>query len=220
MDNPRNRSLNVSPQDSLRPNVEDLEKGDGETVNNDVPGPGCEDLSDHEFMEQVARREREALAILVRRHQKKVIALAFRFLGRWDAAEDVCQEAFLRVFERARSYRPTAQFTTWLYRIVANLCWDFRRRAAREPVSLPSGASPEQTAATLPMEQRERQDKIREGVAQLPDRQRLALILHRFQGMGHAEIASVTGWSASAVESCLVRAYGKLRELLVDLRQD
>lgn len=178
-----------------------------------------ERLSDHELMELVARRERAALAVLVRRHQDKVVSLALRFLGRREAAEDVCQETFLRIFERAGSYRPSAKFTTWLYRIVANLCWDHRRRAVREPVSLGSHTSGGHTPdASHPAERRERRERIRRAVAELPDRQRLALILHRFHGMGHKEIAATTGWSTSAVESCLVRAYGKLRERLADLR--
>lgn len=191
-----------------------------ETVTADQRISDYERLSDHELMELVARRERDALAVLVRRHQEKVIGLAMRFLGRREAAEDICQDAFVRVFERAGAYQPTAQFTTWLYRVVANLCWDQRRRAAREPSSLDSQATRVHAAdAAEPIERTERQDQIRRAVAQLPDRQRLALVLHRFQGMGHKEIAATTGWSVGAVESCLVRAYGKLRELLADLKK-
>lgn len=169
-------------------------------------------------MVRVAGRDRAALAVLVRRHQEKVIGLALRFLGRREAAEDICQDAFVRVFERASSYRPRAQFTTWLYRVVANLCWDQRRRARRDPVSLDLQSAGEQAPdAAEPVQRAERQDKVRRAIAQLPDRQRLALILHRFEGMSYKDIAATTGWSSSAVESCLVRAYGGLRELLADL---
>ena len=172
-------------------------------------------------MEHVARGERAALATLVRRHQERVLGLAVRFLGRREAAEDVCQDAFVRVFERAGSYQPTAQFTTWLYRIVANLCWDYRRQAKRGPLPLDAQAAGAQAdESPNATDQLERQERIRQAVSELPDRQRLALILHRFEGMGHKEIAAATGWSASAVESCLVRAYGRLRELLADLRED
>ncbi len=159
--------------------------------------------------------------MLVRRHQEKALGLALRFLGRREVAEDVCQDAFVRVFERAATYRPTAQFTTWFYRIVANLCWDHRRRARREPGGLDS--SPPGTSAidaSEPAQLRERQEMIRRAVASLPDRQRLTLIMHRFQDMGHKEIAAATGWSTGAVESCLVRAYARLRELLADLKDD
>ena len=183
--------------------------------------PAYEHLGDHALMEHVARGERAALATLVRRHQERVLSLATRFLGRPEAAEDVCQDVFVRVFERAASYQPTAQFTTWLYRIVANLCWDYRRQARRSPLPLDTRASGIQASETSnAADQLEVQERIRRAVAELPDRQRLALILHRFQGMGHKEIAAATGWSTSAVESCLVRAYGRLRALLADLSGD
>lgn len=178
-------------------------------------------LTDHELMQRVAHGERAALGVLVQRHQSRVLALAFRFLGRWDAAEDVCQDTFLRVFHKAAAYRPDAQFTTWLYRIVANQCWDHRRKSAREPMQQSNpihAVDPAGSAASL--ERKERQDAIRLAVAGLPDRQRLALVLHRFEGMSHAAIAEATGWSAGAVESCIVRAYATLRERLADLRDD
>jgi len=190
-------------------------------VSAEPDNPDCTHLSDHELMARVGRRDRAALAELVRRHQNQVVGLATRFLGRADLAEDVCQDAFLRIFERAGSYRPEAKFTTYLYRIVANLCWDYRRRAARRTrVGQPPEAGTFEADAVVAAQRRERREAVRQAVAQLPDRQRLALILHRFQGMGHKEIAQVTGWTTSAVESCLVRAYGRLREWLADLKNE
>ena len=153
----------------------------------------------------------------MRRHQARALALAIRFLGRRDLAEDICQDAFLRVFQSARNYRPTAQFTTWLYRILANLCWDSRRRSARSPTPL-SVATDDRPAPLDESAQREaRAERVRAAVTALPDRQRLALILHRYENLDHAQIAAVTGWTRSAVESCIVRAYGKLRDSLADL---
>lgn len=172
-------------------------------------------------MRRIAQGERDALAELVRRHQQRVIALAFRFLGRWDAAEDVCQDTFLRVFRGAEAYRPDARFTTWLYRIVANQCWDHRRKAAREPVQdAPMPAPTAGADAYVAMQRQEKQEAVRRAVANLPDRQRLALVMHRYEGMTHAEIAGATGWSVGAVESCIVRAYARLRENLADLNED
>ena len=148
-----------------------------------------------------------------------VLSLAFRFLGRWDEAEDACQDAFVRVFEGAADYRPTAAFTTWLYRIVANLCWDRRRRTAREPDRLPAEADTLLGCDTErpPHERAELESRVREAVAQLPDRQRLVLVLHRYSDFSYKEIEEITGWSSGAVESCLVRAYSRLRELLADV---
>jgi RNA polymerase sigma-70 factor (ECF subfamily) len=121
------------------------------------------------------------------------------------------------VYRAAANYRPQAAFTTWLYRLVVNLCWDQRRRRAREQrlrVVRPAGqAFGEHTE----IEESERAAQVRRAVAALPDRQRLAVILHRFDGLSHKEIAEATGWSVGAVESCLVRAYATLRKSLADL---
>ncbi len=180
------------------------------------------DANDHDLMRLVAQGRRDALAVLVNRHQQRVIALAYRLLGSWDAAEDACQEAFIRVWSSAARYRPDATFSTWLYRIVANLCWDQRRRWLREPGPLPLDETRLRLAEDdePPTERAERRAIIQRAVAQLPDRQRLALILHRYDGLSHRQIAEVTGWSHRAIESCLVRAYDRLRHLLADLKDD
>jgi RNA polymerase sigma-70 factor, ECF subfamily len=178
-----------------------------------------ESLSDHELVPLVGAGDREALAVLVRRHQTLVVNLAYRFLGRWDLAEDAAQDAFVRVWKAAATLRPEAKFTTWLYRLVANQCWDRRRQAARELRRRAAAAGPMNTpdnpAAAL--QQREHIERIRRAVAALPDRPRLAVILHRYEGLAHQEIMDVTGWSRAAVESCLVRAYEGLRHSLSDL---
>ncbi len=170
--------------------------------------------TDAHLMSQIAAGDTAALAVLVRRHQSVVLSNAYRLLGRWDQAEDVAQDAFVRVFRAASSYKPTAAFTTWLYRIVIHLCLDIQRKK-RRPSELPSelangrAPSPGQSLA-----QQETADIVRRAVAALPDRQKTAVILHRYTGLSHQEIAEVTGWSVSSVESCLVRAYAQLRRSL------
>lgn len=178
------------------------------------------DASDHDLIRLVAQGQREALAVLVRRHQQRVLSLAYRLLGRWDAAEDVCQDAFLRVWGSAAKFKPDAAFSTWLYRIVANLCWDQRRRWVRQPGGWPEDEDRLHlaTEGESPAEQAERRALIRKAIAQLPHRQRLAIILHRYDGLSHRQIADVTGWSLGAIESCLVRAYDRLRRLLADMK--
>ncbi|MCA9242484.1 MAG: sigma-70 family RNA polymerase sigma factor [Phycisphaerales bacterium] len=171
--------------------------------------PPDQDDVDQQLMRRVAQGDRAALGDLVRRHQERVLALATRFLGDAILAEDVCQETFLRVMRSAAAYQPTARFTTWLYRIVANLSWDQRRRARRAPRPAPTDAMDE--PASVGLEGAELRETVRQAVAALPERQRLALVLHRYHGMSHADIAAATGWSQSAVESCLVRAYATLR---------
>lgn len=155
-----------------------------------------------------------ALATLVQRHQNRVRTLAFRLMGKWDIADDIAQEAFLRLYHSASRYQPTAALTTWLHRIVVNLCLDWSKQ--RKPSPWPDTDS---MAADAPsgdgnMLRNEKLVAIRQAVAELPERQRIALVLHRFENLNHAAISAVTGWSEPAVESLLVRAYARLRERL------
>jgi RNA polymerase sigma-70 factor, ECF subfamily len=170
--------------------------------------------SDHALMARIAAGDRDAFATLVHRHQQAVLALAYRFLGRWDLAEDIGQEAFIRIWSGARRYEPRAEFRTWLYRVVANLCWDQRRRRGTALAPLRDECSTGMTDAALPSEQAELGERVRQAIGELPDRQRLALVLHRYDGLPHQAIAEITGWTAAAVESCLVRAYEHLRNSL------
>ncbi len=174
--------------------------------------------SDAELLDAVARSDAGALGELAQRHQAKAIALAYRMLQRQDLAEDIAQEAFLRIWRHAPRYRGDARFTTWLYRIVSNLCLDHMRRAKRSPDELPEASvDGRQSSPEEPVETNELRAQVRRAVAALPERQRLVLILHRYEELTHAEIADVTGWSASAVESLLVRAYANLRQSLAGL---
>jgi RNA polymerase sigma-70 factor (ECF subfamily) len=170
---------------------------------------------DAELMARLARGDMPALGELARRHQGRVLELAYRTLGSWDLAEDVAQEAFLRVHRAAKRYRPTAMFTTWLYRIVINLCLDEQRKRAK------SGAPLEpEVCEQIPASDHDTAEKeeiavlVRTAVQALPERQRVAVVLHRYSGLNHAQISEATGWTQSAVESLLVRAYANLREKL------
>ncbi|HUW56465.1 MAG TPA: sigma-70 family RNA polymerase sigma factor [Planctomycetota bacterium] len=181
---------------------------------------GFEDWEDVELMASVASGEISALGELVQRHQDKVLGLAYRMLGRWEAAEDVAQDTFVRVYQAAPTYRPQARFTTWLYRIVTNLCLDARRRADRSPVTLgPTSDIPTPETAAASTEANERAQWVRRAVQDLPARQRAVLVLHRYQRLSYAEVAEVTGWSESAVESLLVRAYAALRRRLTKFQE-
>ena len=177
------------------------------------------DPTDGELMARLAGGEMSALGELAHRHQGRVLELAFRTLGSWDRAEDVAQETFLRVHRAAKRYKPTAKFTTWLYRIVVNLCLDEQRRRAKAGSSLES-----ELVEQLPASDRNTTEKeemaalVKAAVQALPERQRMAVILHRYQGLNHAEISETTGWSRSAVESLLVRAYANLRGKLAKMK--
>lgn len=187
---------------------------DGTLLNEDR-----EQVDDAQLMARLAAGDRMALGALVQRHQRRVLELAYRTTGDHALAEDIGQEAFLRVWRSARRYKPTAQFTTWLYRIVVNLCLDAFKR--RKPVSgdVPDGAANGAGESITAIEARERATAVQQVVAALPDRQRVAVVLHRFSGLTVRETAETTGWSESAVESLLVRAYATLRRSLMELEK-
>jgi RNA polymerase sigma-70 factor (ECF subfamily) len=172
---------------------------------------------DTELMARLGAGDMSALGALVERHQDRVVSLSYRFLGDWHQAEDVAQEVFLRVRQAARKYRPQAKFTTWLYRIVYNLSVDQQRKGARDAGSLEVLEPDRREAASdESVERAELAGRVRDAVNGLSERQRRVVILHRYEGLSHAEISEVTGWSKSAVESLLVRAYENLRKKLAE----
>lgn len=171
--------------------------------------------SDIELMARLGRGDLAALGVLAERYQDRILSLSYRLLGDWHRAEDVSQETFLRLRQAAGKYEPKAKFTTWLYRIVHNLSLDQQRRTASDPASLEAlQTDAEATSQDPPVERRELADAVQNAVAGLPDRQRQVIVLHRYEGLSHEEICEVTGWSKSAVESLLVRAYENLRKKL------
>ena len=173
---------------------------------------------DADLMARLGRGDMAALGELARRHQNRIFSVAYRILGDWHRAEDVTQEVFLRLHQAAEKYEPQARFTTWLYRIVYNLSIDHQRKLARDfsPLESTSGETErEASAADDVAEKTELARLVRDAVNSLSERQRHVVILHRYEGLSHAEISEVTGWSRSAVESLLVRAYENLRKKLV-----
>jgi RNA polymerase sigma-70 factor (ECF subfamily) len=171
--------------------------------------------NDSELMARLAKGDMSALGDIVRRHQDRVLSLSYRVLGDWHRAEDVAQETFLRVYRAAKGYKPKAKFTTWLYRIVVNLCFDEQRKQGKTIVPL-ENANPAELAESdcNIAERKEVVESVKTAINELPERQRIAVILHRYDGLSHSEIAEVTGWTKSAVESLLVRSYANLREKL------
>lgn len=172
---------------------------------------------DEQLVEEIGRGQIQALAELVRRHQQRALTLAFRSLGDWHLAEDIVQEAFLRVNRAAPRYRPTSRFSTWFYRIVVNLCMDELRRGQRRSkatAEVPVEDTPTGDNPAHAQERAELQEAVQQALGQLNERQRMAVLLHRFEGQSHEQISDIMETSVSAVESLLVRAYQKLRRAL------
>ena len=184
-------------------------------------------------MGKIAQGDRHAFALLVRRHQGRILNLIFRFIGDRTQAEDVAQDVFVRLWQASKDYKPTAKFTTWVYRITANLCLDLLKSAHHRQiftqmdvhaevldkghdVFLPSNntRSPEDLLLA-----EEKSRLISAALTSLPTNQRLAVILKKCDGLSYHEIASVLECSISAVESLLVRAKKNLREKLLSIKK-
>jgi RNA polymerase sigma-70 factor (ECF subfamily) len=176
------------------------------------------ELPSEELMIRIAEGDDEAFEILVNRHQTSVLNLIYRFVGDRTQAKDLAQEVFLKVWQAAKTYKPEAKFTTWIYRITANLCFNELKSSRRKKwfsfyrYDEDEGKTIEETLSDrspspedlLLIKERSRQ--ISDALQSLPDNQRMALVLKRYDDLSYAEIAQIIGCSVSAVESLLVRA--------------
>lgn len=172
---------------------------------------------DTALMSRIAAGDRKAFQLFTRRHDAKCLAAARRVLGNTSDAEEIVQEALLRVWEHAGEWRGSnSQPTTWLYRIVLNLAIDRTRK--RSPVFVPVENGPVMVdptpSAYLVLEGRELETYIAKEIPELPARQRDALSLCYFEGLSCAEAAAVMKVSVSAMEALLVRARRTLRDRL------
>ncbi|MBS0534258.1 MAG: RNA polymerase sigma factor [Proteobacteria bacterium] len=175
-----------------------------------------DDASDLALMARVAQGDEAAYRILSRRHVPAMLGLARRILGNAADAEDVAQEAMLRVWTHAPRWQPLAAFRTWLTRIVVNLCLDRKRRAAWVDLDQAGEIADPAPDAGEAVEQNERDGMVQKAIGQLPARQRTAIVLTYGDGMSNAEVAEVMGTTVSAVETLLVRAKQNLRRALGD----
>ena len=154
--------------------------------------------------------------LLMQRRYRSVLNLAYRFLGDATAAEDVAQDVFLQLFRSAATYRPKASFTTWLYTITRNACYSELRRRGRKPLLFDEQAAGDPPAPDTPdsLEQAELQRAVKSAIASLPQGQRMAVILRRYEQLSYEQIAEVMGATESAVKSLLHRSRETLKEKL------
>ncbi len=162
--------------------------------------------SDEDLMAEVADGDMDAFGQLVCRHQDAAWRIAYHYVGDRAEAEDLAQEAFLKILDAASGYRPTARFSTYLYRVIANLCIDYHRKKRPDypgempPRESPTDGPPERLKA------QERDRAIQRALGELPDRQRMAVVLCYFEGLPLAEIAEAMDTTYKAVERLLARA--------------
>jgi RNA polymerase sigma-70 factor (ECF subfamily) len=180
--------------------------------------------SDADVMLRVKAGDDAAFEYLVQKYRRPMVGYMYRMCHNVAAAEDLAQEVFLRVFRSRGNYEPSAKFTTWLYRIATNLAVNRARDSRHErPENTVSVDEPDQeTGLALDLRdtslsaeetilRQERMAAIRQRVQSLPERQRTAVVMHKYQQMDYREIASVLKLSESATKSLLFRAYETLR---------
>jgi RNA polymerase sigma-70 factor (ECF subfamily) len=190
---------------------------------------------DVRLMLQVRDDNAVAFEELVLRYQNRLLSIMQHLVPAGEQAEDLVQEVFLRVYRARKTYTPDAKFSTWLFTIANNVASNANRSLARRrevSVSSPAsdsgrGASLEQMAlaasGTMParrLDKAERAEIVRHAVAALNERQRVALLLSKFEGLSYAEIAQTMGLSIQATKSLLSRARENLRAILEPYMQD
>lgn len=182
-----------------------------------------------ERMLRVKTGDTEAFEWLVRRYRNSVIGTVYRMLGDQEEAHDIAQQVFVRVWKSASRYKPNAKFTTWLFTITRNLVYNETRRRKRRPqcsleeqqethhLSIPDRSVGQPDDNVLQAEMREAVDSA---MTRLPGKQRMAVVLRRFEMLSYDEIGDVMNLSVSAVKSLLFRARSQIREELRDYLKD
>ncbi len=186
-------------------------------------------LSDAEIMLRVRQGDDAGFNYLIQKYQRQIVHFMFRMVHNQAVAEELAQEVFLRVYRSRETYRAEARFSTWLYRIATNLgvnhARDTKHERAAQNIYLDApdpetGTTPDVADATPDVEHNllrdERLSAIRAHVLELPERQRTAVLMHKYQGMDYKQIGEVLKLSESATKSLLFRAYQTLRESLKD----
>jgi RNA polymerase sigma-70 factor, ECF subfamily len=178
--------------------------------------------SDVQLMLDVKAGDELSFEILLKKYRTPLVNFLYRMVKDQAAAEDLAQEVFLRIYRARKEYSPSAKFTTWLFRIATNLALnairDGRYRQMQISIDTPRDeddsvieVASEEARADDRLIERERNVMIRGAILALPEKQRAAVILHKYQEMDYAQIGKILGCSESALKSLLFRAYETLR---------
>jgi RNA polymerase sigma-70 factor, ECF subfamily len=198
-----------------------------ERVRSDMGGAAAALDYDAELMLRVKEGDGASFGVLLDKHRSSVVHFLYRMIQNHAVAEELAQEVFLRVYRSRSTYEPTAKFTTWLFRIATHLALNSLRDGKNErlqehldddtndmPVRQVSDRRPSVEQA---MVYEARLDEVRQAVAALPEKQRAAVLMHKYEEMEYTQIARVLNCSESAVKSLLFRAYETLRARLAHM---
>ncbi len=189
--------------------------------------PGAAADYDVGLMLRFQEGDEMAFQELIERNHSRVIGLIYRFVTDAADAEDLAQEVFLRIYRARHNYRPAAKFSTWMFRIAANVSLNALRARAnrRDDVSMEQLARSHDGPQTLPdpeavapdsnIQQTELQVKVQEAIRELPEKQQIAVVLNKYEGLSYADIAQTLGCSTMAVKSLLARARENLKNRLL-----
>ena len=174
---------------------------------------------DTDLVARVGKGDRTAAQALMARHLPTMLALARRMLAGQAEAEDCVQEAFLKLWTHAARWQPgKAKFETWLYRVTLNQCYDRLRKKPAEPLDAAANVPDGADGPDRGLENAALQTEVSAALAQLPERQRAAILLCHHQERGNIEAADILGISVEALESLLARGRRTLRMKLSHLR--
>jgi RNA polymerase sigma-70 factor, ECF subfamily len=181
---------------------------------------------DAELMLRVRDGDQASFGLLLEQHRGPVIHFVYRMVQNQAVAEELAQETFLRVYKSRLSYEPTAKFTTWLFRIASHLALNWIRDGRNEKRQASLDESPDGMARQVPDRGRTAEQElvyqaklreVRQAIEALPSKQKAAVMMHKYEEMGYAQIADVLSCSESAVKSLLFRAYESLRVRLAHM---
>jgi RNA polymerase sigma-70 factor, ECF subfamily len=227
-----------NPESDAQPFAENRVSKDMEAVAAVFPSTATLER-DAQLMLRVREGDTQSFALLLERHRGPVINFIYRMVQNQPVAEELAQEVFLRVYRSRETYEPTAKFTTWLFRIATHLALNYIRdgkhekiqdrldgsgavinKATEEDASV-AGGGRQIADRALSVEQNmvreSRLAEIREAIEALPEKQRAAVLMHKYQELGYAQIAGALGCTESALKSLLFRAYETLRAKLAHL---
>lgn len=170
---------------------------------------------DDEFLIRLIQEGRhDAFAEIVNRHSKRFYSIAYRFIFNKDDAEDIVQEAFMKLWEKRLNWNPNkeAKFTTWFYKVVLNLCIDHNRKKKPEPLSEEMPLIDKQQGHEALIQEKQKQVMLERFIQELPERQRLALNLCFYEGISNQEASEMIGVNLKALQSLIMRAKMTLKE--------
>ena len=181
-------------------------------------------------MLDVKAGDEQSFSLLLQRYRTPLVNFLYRMVRSREQAEDLAQEVFIRVYRAREEYVPSAKFTTWLFRIATNLALNWLRDHRHQKLEISMDAPVTEDGDEKPFEVRDkhptieqelveedRKKMIRHAIEKLPEKQRAAVLLHKYQELDYAEIAKVLSVSESALKSLLFRAYESLRVELAPL---